>query len=156
MNENIKKEIEKVLREEIAYIVFDETSTKEKYALYGFLLKKFSRNVGSDTDLVNELTMQLMSADKNTKTEFVDTFFDGVMDNLRICDTCGDWMIEGYVLGDEYACSRECAILNYMGTSFNHSDDGNVSREEAIRLFDKDLELDNAHDLGEVYYTDWR
>ena len=152
MNENIKKEIEKVLHEEIAYIVFDETSTKEKYALYGFLLKKFSRNVGSDTDLVNELVAQLMSADKETKTEFVDTFFEGVMDNLRICDTCGDWMIEGYVLGDEYACSRECAIKNYMDTT----EIGAVTREEAIKTFEHDLELDDAHNLGEVYYTDWR
>lgn len=153
MNENIKKEIYKVLREEIAYLVNDD---KDKYALNGFLLKKFNRNVGSNTDLISGLADELMSADKSIKEEFVETFFGGVMDNLRICDTCGDWMIEGYVLADEYACSRECAILNYMGTSFGHSDDGNVSREEAVRLFEKDLELNEKNCLGDVYWTDWR
>ena len=140
----LKKNIERKL---------DEGNTI-RYAFYGYLVKRFYRNVADDKELVDWLVTYLIDTDKSEKQHFVETFFEDDDEfNLRICDTCGSWMIEGYYLAGEYACCDECAIQNYMDTSIYHP---SPSREESERLFKQDLELDEKNCLGEVYWTDWR
>lgn len=152
MEQKNREEIEKVLRTKIEERL--SQSDESYYALYGFYLKKFFMNVGSDNELVVGLAKRLVDSDKETKRLFVETFFEDDSEfPLRICDTCGNWMIEGYYLAGEYACCDECAIQNYMDTSIYHP---SPSREEAERLFMQDLELDEKNCLGEVYWTDWR
>lgn len=62
------------------------------------------------------------------------------MEDIRKCDHCGKPMKEGYYLGGEYACSEECAIALYNGDKAQ---------------FEDDLEQDELHNYGEVYYTEW-
>lgn len=35
--------------------------------------------------------------------------------SYRVCSHCGKRFNEGYFLGDEYACSHECAVALYNG-----------------------------------------
>lgn len=49
-------------------------------------------------------------------------------------------MKEGYYIDGEYACTEECAIALY---------DGDKS------AFEYDLEQDEEHNYGIVYYTEW-
>lgn len=59
----------------------------------------------------------------------------------RICSHCGKRFHEGYYLGDEYACSEECAVALYGG-----------DRE----LFEADLEMEeNEPDTTECYWSVW-
>lgn len=155
MTEQNEKEIREYLRKAIERKMSE--SDEAYYALYGFLLKKFFYNVGSDSELVEQLVNRLVNANIAVCRTFVETFFEDDDDfNLKLCDTCGEWMLEGYYLAGDYACCEDCAIQNYMNSSYNHSDDGKVTREKAEELFRKDLDLDEQYNLGQVYYTDWR
>lgn len=63
----------------------------------------------------------------------------------RICSHCGKKMEEGYVIGDYYACSDECAKKLY---------------EEEFGQTEKDFrddleEEDKNFGSTEVYWTDW-
>lgn len=59
----------------------------------------------------------------------------------RICSHCGKRFHEGYYLGDEYACSEECAVALYGG-----------DRE----LFEVDLEMEeNEPGTTECYWSVW-
>ena len=63
----------------------------------------------------------------------------------RICSHCGKKMEEGYVIGDDFACSDECAIALYK-----------EKWGETEENFKKDLEEEEKHfDSTGVYYTDW-
>lgn len=35
--------------------------------------------------------------------------------NYRICDNCGAVMHDGYILGQQHACCKECAVALYDG-----------------------------------------
>lgn len=59
---------------------------------------------------------------------------------IRKCSTCGKPMKEGYYIDGEYACCEECAIALY---------DGDKAQ------FEDDLEQDEIHNYGVVYYTEW-
>lgn len=58
---------------------------------------------------------------------------------LRVCDTCGHLMIEGYILydGDEYYCSNECMLEQYT----------EEEKEEILKEADTDE--------GTSYWTEW-
>lgn len=88
------------------------------------------------------------------KEMFLERFNDEDWPEIRICDTCGVFMKEGYLLGDfqEHYCSEECAIKSYMHTSEDGSGEGDVSRIEAAELFRRDLE-ENSDDC---FWTEWR
>lgn len=60
------------------------------------------------------LALWFEGAPKNVKQQFLDEFNEKE-DNLRVCSKCGCFMYEGYILGDEYACSDECAVALYDG-----------------------------------------
>lgn len=102
-----------------------------------------------------DFAVWLTKQPKETKNEFLDIFADDDECGLRVCDTCGKFMTEGYYLAGEYACDRECAVKNYMSSSYNHSENGVVSREQAESYLDLDLKLDEEQCLGNVYYTEW-
>lgn len=152
----IREEIEKVLRSHIERKMSE--SELNEYAFHGFLLKRLYYHVADGKECAIELAKRLVeNANVAVMRDFVETFFgDDDEFSLKICDTCGNWMLEGYYLAGEYACCEECAILNYMNESYNHSSNGKVSREKATELFHRDLDLDEKNCLGEVYYTDWR
>lgn len=69
---------------------------------------------------------------------------------LRICDICGKFMTEGYILGGDYdyACSRECAIRLYQLVSKGVEI---ISEETAAALLDRDLEENNE----DYFWTEW-
>lgn len=61
--------------------------------------------------------------------------------DCRVCSHCGKHFHEGYFLGDEYACSEECAVALYGG-----------DRE----LFEADLEAEEEEaGATECYWTTW-
>lgn len=69
---------------------------------------------------------------------------------LHICDVCGKFMTEGYILSGDfsYACSRECAIRLYQLVSKGVEI---ISEETAAALLDRDLE-ENDEDY---FWTEW-
>lgn len=60
--------------------------------------------------------------------------------DYRVCSHCGKHFHEGYFLGDEYACSEECAVALYGG-----------DRE----LFEADLEAEEEAGTTECYWSVW-
>ena len=61
--------------------------------------------------------------------------------NYRVCSHCGKHFHEGYFLGDEYACSEECAVALYGG-----------DREQ----FEADLEMEETEPgTTECYWSVW-
>lgn len=50
----------------------------------------------------------------------------------RVCDVCGNIMDSGFVVGDEYYCSRECLEMKYEW-------------DEYLKMYEED----------EAYYTEW-
>lgn len=128
-------------------------------AMYGFYVNHFHK-VCVFMELPQNLSDELYNASKEVKEEFlelVEELNPDVYDDLglRICSECGKFMCEGYYLAGEYACSEECAVKNYMHTSYSHSEDGIVDEETAKKLFQNDLDIDEEQCLGEVYYTEW-
>lgn len=79
------------------------------------------------------IASNIEGANKEIKNTFMGLFDDTP---FRLCDHCGKFFEQGYILGTEYACSDECAIALY---------DGN---EEQLRA-----DLDEEGD--EIYYSDW-
>lgn len=68
-------------------------------------------------------------------------YLDDEEESGRICSHCGKRFFEGYYLGDEYACSEECAIALYDG-----------DREQ----FEADLlEEDERCGSTECYWSTW-
>lgn len=63
------------------------------------------------------------------------------MYEIRRCSHCGKIMKEGWVLGDEYACSWECAVALYDGD------------EEQLNA---DLDEEDSHcGSTDCYWTEW-
>lgn len=61
--------------------------------------------------------------------------------DYRVCSHCGKHFHEGYYLGDEYACSEECAVALYGG-----------DREQ----FEADLEMEETEPgTTECYWSVW-
>ena len=124
-------------------------------AMYGFYVSKFNK-VCDLMEVNQKLADELCGASKAVKEEFLELVDERHLDlGIRVCSECGKFIIEGYYLAGEYACSEECAIKNYMHTSYSHSENGIVDEETAKELFEKDLEYDEENCVGEVYYTEW-
>lgn len=111
----------------------------------GFLSKQYHISPFTNERVEDLLVRRLIEDTADVKQDFIDTImeYDGDCP-IRVCSECGSFMIEGYYLDGEYACSEECAIKNYM-ESFT------CSEEEAKKIMDSDLEV--AED--DVYYTAW-
>lgn len=60
-------------------------------------------------------------------------------DDIRVCDNCGLPMSEGYYLGGEYACDKDCCLALYKGDK--------AQMEEDLRH--------SCEDNGDCYYTGW-
>lgn len=128
-------------------------------AMYGFYVSKFNK-VCDLMEVNRKLADELYTASKEIKEEFLELVeelspicYDDL--GLRVCSECGKFMIEGYYLAGEYACSDECAIKNYMHTSSRRSKNEMVNEETAKKLFEEDLEYDEKYCVGDVYYTEW-
>lgn len=74
-------------------------------------------------------------------TEAAETANVSAEGDCRVCSHCGKHFHEGYFLGDEYACSEECAVALYGG-----------DRE----LFEADLEMEETEPgTTECYWSVW-
>ena len=130
-------------------------------AMYGFYVNCFHK-ICDLMDLPANLSNELYDAPRHIKEEFMDLVQELDEDlyydfGLRVCTECGKFMCEGYYLAGDYACSYDCAVMNYMHTSYNHSEDGSglVDEETAKILLRRDLDEDDKECLGYVYYTKW-
>lgn len=77
-------------------------------------------------------------------------------EGLRICDKCGKFMTEGYILGEfEYYCSDECAIQSYIDEVYNaDSPDGKITHEQAETMLHYDLESNPDDNFWTEWYCD--
>lgn len=108
-----------------------------KEAFVGICEKYGIDYTGSECMVVDKLNVDLYGMSKHDKS-FTSSIKDDV-DDIRVCSHCGAPMYEGYVVGNEYACSEECAIALYGG-------DENKFKED----------LKKASDInGETYWTEW-
>lgn len=127
-------------RTEIEQRVFNLIESGPFPKMLGFCLFN-----GADYGLIQDkediLTYLVHYATKEVKRQFMDEFCQNWADTgLRVCDKCGHFMKEGYLLGDEYACSYECAVGLY-----------DMPEKEAIKQLDKDL----AENEDDCYWTEW-
>jgi hypothetical protein len=86
------------------------------------------------------LALWFEGADYSVKREFLDAFNERNND-LRVCDHCGVFMTEGYLInGHNHACSKRCALQIWGETE--------KSFDEAVRASVED-------DAGETFWTEW-
>ena len=92
---------------------------------------------------------RLINADWDVRLDFVNVFHP---ENIRICDNCGAWMLQGYYLTGKYACSEDCAAKLY----FEKKDwFGLTTLEEAKNRFLLDLEEDEENGWGDTCEIDY-
>lgn len=89
------------------------------------------------------------------------------MEEFRICTNCGKRMVEGYVIGDDYACSDECRNAIYKRDCGAKDDNDayrmylkdcyELSEREAEGKTSEELEkMCQGRDIGDVaYWTEW-
>lgn len=89
-------------------------------------------------------------APKAVKEKFIETFArDG---QITICDYCGKFMIEGYLVYEDPYCSKECVIKGYQRDVYDADLNGQmISRERAQAMF----EHDRIACPEEVFWTQW-
>lgn len=106
------------------------------------------------------LALWVEGAPKTVKKAFLDLWEDCCNPRhledtgLRICDSCGKFMTEGYILGDglTYACSRDCAVKSLMDEMWDADSPGyKVSREQAEKALDYNLEFSS----DDFFWTEW-
>lgn len=136
---------EKIIKEKVVKIIFNNSFSKvmrfvrdnngnapkdpEKMSVYDFL------NWAADW------VMTLNGKEKESFLSELDTYDEY---GLRVCSECGNFMIEGYVAGDDYYCSDECRLEGYKKLT-----DGD--EQEANLLILKDF----TENEDECYYTEW-
>ena len=113
----------------------------------------------------NEEVMEILERiGPSTSDSITSLFMDEVWDEpMRRCSHCGNLMREGYLLGNEYACSTECRNALY-----DPNDSENAFRLYLIDLYEiepEDVEGMTAEEIKETYkdcevsdcvmYTEW-
>ena len=69
-----------------------------------------------DSDNINEF---IYSSDIDAKEQFIE---ENGIENLRVCQYCGKFIIEGYLYRDfEPYCSEKCFISEYDKKTYNES-----------------------------------
>jgi len=98
------------------------------------------------------VALWLEGAPAEVKREFLYRFDEEDWPEIRICDTCGSFMKEGYLLGDmaEHYCSEDCAIQSYIADAVRFTGE-TISRKRAEGRFKNDLK--NNEDC---FWTEWR
>ncbi len=75
---------------------------------------------------------------------------------IRRCSVCGRWMHEGYILGDEYACSDECRRKLYSDVEYYSATVGIITAEQLYKALEEDGFTVNGHKLSleevKMYY----
>ncbi|MBR3467415.1 MAG: hypothetical protein IKH15_09375 [Bacteroidales bacterium] len=61
------------------------------------------------------LALWIEGAPAPVKEEFIEKFNEDDWPTMRVCDFCGCFMDEGYLLDTRYACSDACAIALFDG-----------------------------------------
>jgi hypothetical protein len=63
----------------------------------------------------------IYSSDVEAQEQFIE---DNEIDNLRVCQHCGKFIVEGYLYRDfETFCSEECFVNEYGRKTYDESDD---------------------------------
>lgn len=96
------------------------------------------------------LALWFEGANADVKNAFLSIFDNTYTDTgLRICDVCGKFITEGYLLFglDDYACSRECAIKIFQWNGL----DASLSPDEAEKRLDRALEEED----DDNFWTEW-
>lgn len=121
-------------------------SLKYGYTLYGFNLYpngEFSISVenGKGCRILTKDEFRKLCSEPPQSPETPQAVECTTDSDCRVCSHCGKHFHEGYFLGDEYACSEECAVALYGG-----------DRE----LFEADLEAEEEEaGATECYWTTW-
>lgn len=121
-------------------------SLKYGYTLYGFNLYpngEFSISVenGKGCRILTKDEFRILCSEPPQSPETPQAVECTTDSDCRVCSHCGKHFHEGYFLGDEYACSEECAVALYGG-----------DRE----LFEADLEAEEEEaGATECYWTTW-
>lgn len=93
-------------------------------------------------------------APKKVKEKFIETFArDG---QITICDYCGKFMIEGYLVYEDPYCSEECVIKSYQRDV--HDADNpreTISREAAKAMFEHDRLRSENENFCHIFWTQW-
>ncbi len=127
-------------RNKIEQRVFNIIESNPFPKMLGFFLFNDADH-GLIFDYEDILTYLVHYATKEVKRAFMDEFCPDWADTgLRVCDNCGHFMTEGYILGEEYACSDECAIKLY-----------DLPEDEAKKQFEQDL----SENDDDCYWTEW-
>jgi len=118
----------------------------DEYSLAGFITLNL-RILASDT---KESNINIILDWIEGKTMFSPSIEDKrllllvfSMDNLRVCDECGEITNKGFKINDSYACSRSCAISIYE----KHGRDKTT--------FEKDLESEIGKQSMNTYQFEW-
>lgn len=94
------------------------------------------------------LALWVEGAPVPVKEEFIEKFNEYDLPTLRVCDFCGCFMDEGYLLGGyEHYCSKTCAIDSYIRDS-----KGKMTREQAYHQLRRDI----GDGSGDSFWTEWR
>ena len=121
MKEKIKNFVANAIQSDMDVIVF-----------IGFALQYLGVTTTPE-NVAESIANHIEGAGMDTKRMFMNLFDDTP---FRLCDHCGKFFEQGYILVTEYACSDECAVALYGGN------------EEALRA-------DLAEEGDEIYYSDW-
>jgi hypothetical protein len=95
------------------------------------------------------LALWFEGAEAGVKNQLLSIFDSSYCDvGLRVCDACGKFMTEGYLLFglDHYACSRECAIKVFQWNGL-----GLITPGEAEKRLDRALEEEE----NDNFWTEW-
>ena len=95
------------------------------------------------------------AAPVQVKRELLDLYYErnpNADAHLRICDNCGKFMPDGYILfgGDTYACTESCAVQLYQ-KNYRERYGMNQAPAEARR----DLNFDLEHYPDDNFWTEW-
>ena len=97
------------------------------------LISDFLVSNGADRNEMTDayhMALWIEGAPKSVKHDFLDGFNEEDCPPMRICDNCGCFMDEGYLLDTQYACSDKCAIALYDGNEEQLREDIRLSVEE--------------------------
>ena len=141
----MKTEINKVIKEKVSKIIFNNSFNKVMQ-----FVRDNNENAPKDPekmsvyDFLNWATDWVLTLNGKQKESFVSELDTYDEYGLRVCSECGQFMIAGYVAGDDYYCSDECRLEGYKKLT-----DGNEQEAHLLSLHDF------TEDSNECYYTEW-
>lgn len=107
-------------------------------------IKQLKKDIPNILDFYTEEEIESVVEKLGENEIITDTFVDAEWDRpIRRCSHCGKLMVDGYLLGGEYACSDDCRNEIYK------EDCGAENDEDAERMYLIDcLQLDEEETDG--------